>query len=146
MRAGLAKLSLSELPQDSVVLCGAEICPVSLGQYLASAGVGQVQVYHGGVEYFDFRGEAKSLSTPWDDDQQEEVGRSWVSGVGGSLVTHNLMFGGCEAGTAVYIARGAYEPGMRSGLLRGVGRLILIGDNIYYGKKKLQETFDVIEI
>ena len=108
IKAGLARLELSELPQDSVILCGSNISPAMVGHHLASAEVGQVQVYHGGVEHFDYAGDPEYLSpTTWDNEEQEKVGRSWVSGVGGSLVTHNNMFGGAEAGTSVFISRAA---------------------------------------
>ena len=84
IKAGLARLELSELPQDSVILCGNYISPAKVGHHLASAEVGQVQVYHGGVEHFDHAGDPEYLSpTPWDNEEQEKVGRSWVSGVGG---------------------------------------------------------------
>ena len=117
-----------------------------MGQHLTSAGLGQVQVYHGGVDTFDWNGEPEKYVSTWDDKEQEKVGRSWLNGEGGCLVTNLAMFNGSEAGTAVFISSLPYEPGVRSGLLRGVARLLLVADKEYYEKEKLQETFNVIEI
>ena len=128
MKAGLSKLGLPELPQDCVVLCGGDISPVKVGQHLTSAGLGQVQVYHGGVDTFDFAGEPAEYLGSCDSEEQEKVGRSWLDGEGGALVTHLTTFNGCEAGTAVFISRRADVVGVRSGLLRGVARLLLVGD------------------
>ena len=149
IKTGLAKLSLSELPQDCVVLCGVNISPTKLGQHLVTAGLGQIQVYHGGVHHFDRWGTAEFLPSTWDNEEQEKVGRSWLSGEGGSLITHNIMFSGCEAATAFFISKCADEPAVRSGLLRGVARMVLVGGNVGtwgYKKEKLQGRFDVYEI
>merc|ERR1711875_45105 len=63
MKKGLSLLGLSELPQDCVVLCGCWISPVEVGQHLASAGLGQAQVYHAGVITFNSGGKpSKNLS------------------------------------------------------------------------------------
>ena len=117
-----------------------------MGQHLTSAGLGQVQVYHGGVDTFDLLGEPKKYVSTWDDKEQEKVGRSWLNGEGGCLVTNLAMFNGSEAGTAVFISRDSYETGVRSGLLRGVARLVLVGNKGEYKKENMQETFNVIEI
>ena len=68
----------------------------------------------------------------------------WLDGEGGCLITHNRVFNGCEATTAILVSRNKYDTGMRSGLLRGVARLILVGHNYYYNKEKLSQDFDVI--
>ena len=48
----LKELKLHTLPQDCVVLCGNNISPVKVGEYLALADMGKVQVFHGGVDVF----------------------------------------------------------------------------------------------
>ena len=146
MKEGLSKLGLAELPQDCVVLCGGDISPVKVGQHLTSAGLGQVQVYHGGVDTFNYRGEPVKYVSTWDDKEQEKVGMSWLNGEGGCLVTNLAMFNGSEAGTAVFISKNSCEAGVRSGLLRGVARLVLVGHKGSYKKEKMQETFNVIDI
>ena len=144
MKEGLSKLGLPELPQDCVVLCGSLISPVKVGQHLTSAGLGQVQVYHGGVDTFNMFGEPEKYLATCDSEEQKKVGRSWLDGEGGALVTHLTTFNGCEAGTAVFISWDATEAGVRSGMLRGVAGLVLVGNNYYYKKEKMEGTFDVI--
>ena len=146
MKEGLSKLGLAELPQDCVVLCGGNISPVKVGQHLTSAGLGQVQVYHGGVDTFDRLGEPDEYLGSCDSEEQEKVGRSWLDGEGGALVTHLTTFNGCEAGTAVYISEDSTEAGVRSGMLRGVAGLVLVGAKEVYKKEKMEGTFDVIDI
>ena len=146
MKAGLSKLGLSELPQDCVVICGPYASPVKVGQHLASAGLGQVQVYHGGVDSFDLFGKPSEYLNTCDDEEQEKVGRSWLDGEGGCLVTHNITFNGCEASRAVFISGGLDVAGARSGMLRGVGGFLLVSDKRGYEKEKMEGTFDVIEM
>ena len=145
--AALAELHLPALPQDCVVLCGAGIAPGRVGEHLGT-GAGAVQVFHGGVEYFDNLGDTKYLPTS-QVEGQEEVGRRWSDGEGGCLVTHNPLFSGCEAATAILISKGALEPGVRSGLLRGVARLVMVGGTggvLGYKKEKMMDKFTVIEM
>ena len=146
MKEGLSKLGLAELPQDCVVLCGGDISPVKVGQDLTSAGLGQVQVYHGGVDTFNYRGEPAEYLGSCDSEEQEKVGRSWLDGEGGALVTHLTTFNGCEAGTAVYISSDSRETGVRSGMLRGVAGFLLVGNKERYKKGKIEGSFDVIEM
>ena len=68
----------------------------------------------------------------------------WLDGEGGCLITHNRVFNGCEATTAILVSKYSYDTGVRSGLLRGVARLILVGDEYYYRKEKLSQDFDVL--
>ena len=107
-------------------------------------------MFNGGVQTFSITGKAKYLPAS-QVEEQEEVGRKWLEGEGGCLVTHNNMFGGCESGTAIFISRSADEPGVRSGLLRGVARLVLLGNTkaaytTGYNKQKLSGNFRVIEM
>ena len=146
MMAGLYKLGLSELPQDCVVICGSRVSPVKVTQHLASAGLGQVQVYHGGVDSFAWSGKPREYLNTCDDEEQEKVGRSWLDGEGGCLVTHSITFNGCEASRAVFISGGAGDVGVRSAMLRGVGGFLLVGDKRLYKKEKMEGTFDVIEM
>ena len=116
------------------------ISPLSLG-----AGLGQgVQVFHGGVKYYD-RVWAEP-HYPREEEEQEKVVMGWLEGEGGCLVTHTRSFSGCEAGTAVLVSRRGYEAGLRSGLLRGIARLVFIVDKTYYKKEKLSQDFDIIEM
>ena len=116
-----------------------------VGHHLASAEAGQVQVYHGGVEYFKWDGTAVP-HYPSEEEEQEKVVMGWLEGEGGCLVTHTRSFSGCEAGTAVLVSRYGDDPGLRSGLLRGVGRLVFITDKGSYNKEKLSQDFDIIEM
>ena len=111
-------------------------------------GIGELQVFHGGVDSFDMDREATYLATS-QVEEQEEVGRKWLDGEGGCLVTHNPLFSGCEAATAILISKSTREPGVRSGLLRGVARLILVGNTggiAGYKKDKMKGNFKVIEM
>ena len=147
IQRALAELHLPALPQDCVVLCGAGIAPGTMGEHLGEK-AGKLQVFHGGVEYFDRWGVANYLPTS-EVEGQEEVGERWFNGKGGCLVTHNPLFSGCEAATAILISKTAREPGVRSGLLRGVARLVLVGSaagTYGYKKEKMVAKFKVIEM
>ena len=125
-----------------MVLCGADISPVCVGAELGQG----VQVFHGGVEYYRVTGTAVPHH-PSQEEEQEKVVTGWLEGEGGCLVTHNKHFSGCESKTAVLVTRGYLgDPGLRSGLLRGVGRLVFIAHKNVYNKEKLSQDFDVIEI
>ena len=142
IQAALSKLHLPCLPQDCVVLCGARISPVCVGAELGQG----VQVFHGGVEYYEYGGDGVPHH-PSEEEEQEKVVTGWLEGEGGCLVTHNRNFCGCESKTAVLVTRGyAGDPGLRSGLLRGVGRLVWIVHKYSYNKERLSQDFDVIEI
>ena len=144
IKAALSKLHLPHLPQDCVVLCNAWISPVRVG-----AGLGQgVQTFHGGVKCYRYNGDAE-LHYPSEEEEQEKVVMGWLEGEGGCLVTHTRSFSGCEAGTAVLVSRGggySGDAGLRSGLLRGIGRLVFITDKDMYNKEKLSQDFDIIEL
>ena len=106
-----------------------------------------VQVFHGGVEYYDLVGGTAVPHYPSEEEEQEKVVMGWLEGEGGCLVTHTRSFSGCEAGTAVLVSRGyGGEPGLRSGLLRGICRLVCIAHKYSYNKEKLSQDFDVIEL
>ena len=78
---------------------------------------------------------------------QEDVVRKWLDGVGGCMVTHNTLFCGMEAATAIFISMTVYEPGVRSGLLRGVARVAFLASTRgAYKKEKLEEYFHVISM
>ena len=80
---------------------------------------------------------------------QEDVVRKWLDGVGGCMVTHNTLFCGMEAATAIFISMTVDEPGVRSGLLRGVARVAFLAstaDAAPYKKEKLEEYFHVISM
>ena len=79
---------------------------------------------------------------------QEDVVRKWLDGVGGCMVTHNTLFCGMEAATAIFISMTATEPGVRSGLLRGVARVAFLANTADggYKKEKLEEYFHVISM
>ena len=105
-----------------------------------------VQVFHGGVEYYSGGGYAVPHH-PSEEEEQEKVVTGWLEGEGGCLVTHNRNFCGCESKTAVLVSMyGGTDPGLRSGLLRGVGRLVWITEKGWYNKEKLSQDFDVIVI
>ena len=106
-----------------------------------------MQVYHAGVETYSYTGAAKYLPS----DQkagQEDVVRKWLDGVGGCLLTHNHLFCGMEAATAIFISMYPQEPGVRSGLLRGVGRVALLAstDSGGYKKDKLRRYYNVYDL
>ena len=128
IKAALSKLHLPHLPQDCVVLCNPMISPVRVGAELGQG----VQVFHGGVEYYDLVGGTAVPHYPSEEEEQEKVVMGWLEGEGGCLVTHTRSFSGCEAGTAVLVFRRGYEAGLRSGLLRGIARLVFIVDKDYY--------------
>ena len=123
-----------------MVLCGADISPVCVGAELGQG----VQVFHGGVEYYRY-GVGAVPHHPSEEEEQEKVVTGWLEGEGGCLVTHNRNFSGCESKTAVLVTRYGYgDTGLRSGLLRGVGRLVWITDKYSYNNEKLSQDFDVI--
>ena len=69
----------------------------------------------------------------------------WLDGEGGCLITHNRVFNGCEATTAILVTKTSNDTGVRSGLLRGVARLILVANEEDYSIIKLSQDFDVID-
>ena len=88
------------------------------------------------MDTYDDDGAAKYLPS----DQkagQEDVVRKWLEGQGGCLLTHNPIFSGMEAATSILISMIAGEPGLRSGLLRGVGRVAAGGPGTPYNKDLL---------
>ena len=74
------------------------------------------------------------------------MGRDWLDGCGGCLVTHNPMFSGMEASMVFYITEDMLDPGVRSGMLRGVSRLVLVTSTGLSSelKKILEQSFNVI--
>ena len=64
------------------------------------------------------------------------------------MVTHNTLFCGMEAATAIFISMTVNEPGLRSGLLRGVARVAFLASTAAgeYKKEKLEEYFHVISM
>ena len=114
---------------------------MSLGAELGQG----VKVFHGGVECYDYYGNAEP-HYPSEEEEQEKVVMGWLEGEGGCLVTHTRSFSGCEAGTAVLVSSRRYDPGLRSGLLRGIGRLVFIAHKYSYNKEKLSQDFDIIEM
>ena len=114
---------------------------MSLGAELGQG----VQTFHGGVKCYRYNGDAE-LHYPSEEEEQEKVVMGWLEGEGGCLVTHTRSFCGCEAGTAVLVSGGGVDPGLRSGILRGIARLVFIADKKYYKKEKLSRDFDIIEL
>ena len=94
-----------------------------------------VQTFHGGVKCYRYNGVAEP-HYPSEEEEQEKVVMGWLEGEGGCLVTHTRSFCGCEAGTAVLVSRFGYDPGLRSGLLRGLARLLVIAEKVRYKKEK----------
>ena len=99
-----------------MVLCGAMISPVCVGAELGQG----VQVFHGGVEYYDYVGKAVPHH-PSEEEEQEKVVTGWLEGEGSCLVTHNQHFSGCESKPAVLITSYSGDPGLQSGLSGGWG-------------------------
>ena len=114
---------------------------MSLGAELGQG----VQTFHGGVKCYRYNGGAEP-HYPSEEEEQEKVVMGWLEGEGGCLVTHTRSFSGCEAGTAVLVSRDGDDPGLRSGLLRGIARLVFITDEVTYNKEKLSRDFDVIQM
>ena len=64
------------------------------------------------------------LPTVEEETEQEKVGRS---------------FSGCEASTCIFISMDALDAGVRSGMLRGVARLVLVGDKHEYKEELVSD-------
>ena len=64
------------------------------------------------------------LPTVEEETEQKKVGRS---------------FSGCEASTCIFISTDALDAGVRSGMLRGVARLVLVGDKYEYKEELVSD-------
>ena len=151
IQQAMAELYLpAPLPHNCAILCGSHISPIMVAEHLGSLAAADVKVFHGGVDTYDESGDAIYL--PFDQQKQQAVVvspvRQWLDGADGCLITHNTLFGGMEAVTVIFITRRPDDSGIRSGMLRGVARLVLIADNGMAGfdVKKIEKHFNVIEM
>ena len=64
------------------------------------------------------------LPTVEEETEQEKVGR---------------RFSGCEASTCIFISTDALDAEVRSGMLRGVARLVLVGDKYEYKEELVSD-------
>ena len=82
-------------------------------------------VYHGGIESIDGNGKFTPLH-PDEKNGQEQLARNWLLGNGKSLITFDGSFNGLEATSVIFVQRKKFGENFRSGLSRGVARLVWI--------------------
>ena len=127
--------------QQTAILCDWNISPRLVAPLLAR----QVILYDSGVETFDME-HTPSLYTT--DLATQRVGLlSWLE-CGGTLVTHDKMFRGCEAHTVIFISsKWAYTGSQRrSGFTRAVSELCLVTSHHGLNQSELRKLFNVINV
>ena len=72
---------------------------------------------------------------------------NWLS-FGGVLLTHNLLFSGCEADIVIFVSQDwgavcASNDEFRSGVTRAVADLCVVTSDIGFDRGKLEKYFDV---
>ena len=128
----------------SVILCGVEISPKKLAKKLKQKNI-EATLYDANVNTFHIDMPPSLYPMSAREDQLPGL-KKWLTGTGGMLVTHNLLFSGMEASEIVLVSMNiACEPNLRSGLLRAVGKLTIITSKDGVKQKELKEHFDIID-
>ena len=155
----------SAADRHTVVLCGIDISPKKLTEkllenskvplaFVNGEGVKTAKtltegalkrnqipltLYDGGVNTYDERSVPSLHAASTKKDQKGSL-KQWLTGSGGVLVTHNLLFCGMEADVVIMISKNLNEePNLRSGLLRAVAGLVFISGSGMSDKKKRGE-------
>ena len=104
-----------------------------------------VTLYDGGVEKFDDCNPSRPYSA--DLGRQREDLVKWINN-GGVLLTHNNMFGGCEAETIVFLTKfwGGVGTQTRSGPTRAVSQLCIVTSDWMIKLDEMKQHFTVIDL
>ena len=129
-----------------VVLTDYEISPRQLSVELIRSGITRVSCYDGGVERWWHGGRPKYRKGGSDDGEEAEL-TEWLRAEAGVLVTHELLFRGCEADTVIIVAThwGEFNrsSGRRSPLTRAVAGLTLVTSDFLLSVLELRRDWDV---
>ena len=102
-------------------------------------------LYDGGVDCYQYDGSPILLSASDRAEQRPGV-RAWLTGPGGVLVTHAMLYRGMEAPTVILITRKMNEDGMRSHLTRAVAQLVVITNSGKVKEEEVGENFDITRV
>ena len=148
MIAGCVNSYLEHNKSDqTVILCDWNISPRQVKPLLT----GEVTLYDAGVEEFDYSSKPHHYSP--DLPRQREDLVNWISN-GGVLLTHDLMYRGCEADTIVFISDkwGGGGRQARSGPTRAVSQLCLVSSDWFIEnnkeeiiQEKIKQYFNLIK-
>ena len=130
--------------EQTVILCDLNISPRQVKPLLT----GDVTLYDAGVEEFDgYSYTPRYYST--DLVRQREDLVKWINN-GGVLLTHDSMFGGCEAETIVFLTKywGNDDGGQaRSGPTRAVSQLCIVtSEHLSIKPDEIRQHFNVSDL
>ena len=135
----LPQLLPAQLRSHVVILCGGRISARRVAGLLPSHLA--TTLYDGGVDhYWD---SSPSLLSASDRVEQRPGVRAWLTGPGGVLVTHAMLYRGMEAPTVILITQDMDEDGMRSNLMRAVAQLVVIADSGRVEEEEVRKMFDI---
>ena len=135
-----------------VILCDWGVSPTQLKRLLKPDTLG-VTLYDAGVEEFCYDSKPCHYTADLDLDKQRKDLVKWIQGeVDGVLVTHDVMYRGCEAETIVFISDrwGGEGRQARSGPTRAVSQLCLVTSDFFKinegGKinQEIKQYFDLV--
>ena len=143
----------ASLPQHTVILTGMGVSPFFIWRDLMSYTKYEPILYDCGIKTFQANEPVSMLNEYHtlhydylnNAETQNQNLKSFLSGPGGLLVTHNVLFSGMEAPTVIYITKDiTSDTYVRSALLRAVGKLIVITNNdSMYRMEELKNKFIV---
>ena len=128
--------------QQTVILCDWDISPRQVKPLLT----GDVTLYDAGVEEFDHYSKPRHYSA--DLARQREDLVKWINN-GGVLLTHNIMFRGCEAETVVFLTQywaGVGSGHTRSGPTRAVSQLCIVSSDYEINPDEMKQYYEVIDL
>ena len=125
---------------QTVILCDRIISPRQVKPFLT----GEVTLYDAGVEEFDNIYNKPSHYSADLARQREDLVK-WINN-GGVLLTHDMMFNGCEAETIVFLTKylsSRSQP--RSGPTRAVSQLCIVTSDFRMKQDEIKQHFNVID-
>lgn len=142
--AGIVKDYLEHNKSDqTVILCDYYISPRQVKPLLT----GDVTLYDAGVEKIDYYNIPRHYSADLAIQREDLV--KWINN-GGVLLTHDIMFRGCEAETIVFLTRGGGNVGvngqLRSGPTRAVSQLCIVTSDKDIKVDEIKQHFNVIDL
>ena len=132
-----------QLRSHVVILCGWGISARRVAGLLPSHLA--TTLYDGGVDRYLFGGTPSLLSVRDRTEQRPGV-RAWLTGPGGVLVTHAMLYMGMEAPTVILITQDMSDDGMRSHLMRAVAQLVVICDSGQVEEEEVRKMFDITRV
>ena len=139
----LPQLLAAQLRSHVVILCGQVISARRVAGLLPSHLA--TTLYDGGVDHYWLVSSPILLSASDRVEQRPGV-RAWLTGPGGVLVTHAMLYRGMEAPTVILITQRMNEDGMRSHLTRAVAQLVVIADSGGVKEEEVRKLFDITHV